>query len=150
MFMGTSTGMVRATMRAPAARARVEASSCRVTRSGARLSTVRTFQFRGRRAAADMATSRSISSSLKVFRQPSTMPSSVVPSCSPTAAHRASSSSFPAQRDATGWPSPSEWEEDMVVDRPRPPLAMLSCSTRTMAASCSSVGFSPTASGPMT
>ena len=64
MFMGTSTGMVRATIRPPAVSAALPADSWRGTRSGLAESTVRTFQLIGRRAATDMATSRSISSSV--------------------------------------------------------------------------------------
>ena len=55
MFMGTSTGMVSATMRPPASAARLEADSWRGTRSGTRASTVSTFQLSGRWAAMDMS-----------------------------------------------------------------------------------------------
>ncbi len=48
MFMGTRTGMVRATTRPPTAAARSPAESCRGTRSGTRESTVNTFQLIGR------------------------------------------------------------------------------------------------------
>ena len=48
MFMGTSTGMVSATMRPPASRRGVDASSWRGTRSGRGESTVSTFQLIGR------------------------------------------------------------------------------------------------------
>jgi hypothetical protein len=150
MFMGTSTGMVRATMRPPAAAAFEPASSWWATWSGRLESTVSTFQLMGRLAAALMAVSSSTSSSLKYSRQPSTMPSRVVPSCSPTAAHSAMSSSFVAQRDATGWPSPSEWVLESVVENPSPPASMAPCSTWTMASICSGVASLPMASVPMT
>ena len=93
MFMGTSTGMVSATTRPPSSAARSAAASWRGTRSGTVESTVSTFQLIGRPAAADMAATSSISSSLNWSRPPSKAPSRIVPSCSPTAAHRARSSS---------------------------------------------------------
>ena len=55
--------------------------------------------------------------------------SSVVPSCSLTARHSASTSSFDAQRDATGWPSPSECVNESVVEKPSPPASSDSCSS---------------------
>ena len=64
MFIGVRIGMVSATTRPPAFRARSLAASCRGTRSGTPASTVRTFQFRGRPAAALISASNSISASL--------------------------------------------------------------------------------------
>ena len=52
MFIGTCTGMVSATSRPPSSAARSPADSWRGTRSGSRESTVSTFQFNGRLAAA--------------------------------------------------------------------------------------------------
>lgn len=112
MFMGVRIGMVRATIRPPARRASSLGTSWRGTRSGTAASTVRTFQLRGRPAAAVMSTRRSISSSENWSRQPATIASSWVPSCSPTARERARSSSGSACREATGLPSPSECVAD--------------------------------------
>ena len=82
--------------------------------------------------------------------QPSVTYSSVVPSCSRTAPHSASTSSFDAHRDATGWPSPSEWVNASVVEKPMPPASIDSCSSRTIWSTCSGVASLPTASGPIT
>ena len=90
MFIGTSVGMVSATMRPPASAARAEASSWRAVLSGVRESTVSRFQLRGRRAVVVMATIRSISSSVKVSRQPLVMYSRVVPGWSRTTSQKAS------------------------------------------------------------
>lgn len=150
MFMGTCTGMVRATTLPPPASARLPASSWCQGWSGRLESTVSTFQLIGRRAAADMATSRSISSSENSSRQPSTMPSSVVPSWRPTSVHRAMSSSLLAHRDATGLPSPSLWVRESVVEKPRPPASIDWRSSSTMAAISSAVASRPTDSAPMT
>ena len=97
--------MVRATIRPPAfagALARPAAGGARVR--GRTASMVRTFQLSGRPAAALMSTNRSISSSVNWSRQPATIASSWVPSCSPTARERASSSAGSACREATGLP----------------------------------------------
>ncbi len=150
MFMGTRTGMVSATTRPPTAVARSAAVSCRGTRSGTAESTVSTFQLIDRPAAADMAATSSISSSLNLSRPPSNAPSRNVPSCSPTAAHRARTSSREAWRDATGWPSPSLWVDDSVVEKPRPPASIASCSRPTIAATWSGVASLPMASAPIT
>lgn len=80
MFIGVRIGIVSATIRPPALRARSLAASCRGTRSGTAASIVRTFQFSGRPAAALISTNRSISSSLNWSRQPATMASICVPS----------------------------------------------------------------------
>ena len=133
MFIGTSTGIVSATTRPPSAAARSAADSWRGTRSGTRESTVSTFQLSGRAAAADMRANRSISASENWSRQPSMMPSSVVPSWRSTAAHSASTSASLAHRDATGWPSPSEWVLDSVVEKPSPPASIAVSSSRTIA-----------------
>ena len=90
MFIGTSVGMVRATILPPAAAAATEASSWRAVFSGVRESTVSRFQLSGRRAVVVMATIRSISSSLKESRQPLVMYSSVVPGWSRTTSQKAS------------------------------------------------------------
>ena len=78
------------------------------------------------------------------------MPSSVVPSWRPTSAHSASSSSRSAQREATGWPSPSEWVRDRVVEKPSPPASIDSASSSTIAASCSGSAADPIAASPIT
>ena len=85
MFIGTSTGMVRATTFPPSAAARSPAVSWRGTRSGTAESTVSTFQLIDRPAAADIAATSSISSSLNRSSPPSNAPSRNVPSC---VAHR--------------------------------------------------------------
>ncbi len=90
MFMGTRVGMVSATMRPPASAARAEASSCREVLSGVRESMVSRFQLSGRCAVVVMATIRSISSSVKVSRQPLVMYSRVVPGWSRTTSQKAS------------------------------------------------------------
>ncbi len=64
MFIGVRIGMVSATTRPPALRARSLANSCRGTRSGTAASMVSTFQFNGRPATALISTNRSISASL--------------------------------------------------------------------------------------
>ena len=79
MFMPTIVGIVSATTRPPISAARSDASNWCGMRSGSRASTLSTFQFSGRRAVYDICAKRSISSSLKPFRQPSVMYSSVVP-----------------------------------------------------------------------
>jgi hypothetical protein len=79
MFIGTSVGMVSATMRPPALAAAEEASNWRAVLAGVRESTVNRFQLSGRRAVVVMATIRSISWSEKVSRHPSVMYSRVVP-----------------------------------------------------------------------
>ena len=150
MFIGTRTGIVSATIRAPLAAARVEASSCRGTRSTTEASTVRTFQFSGRPAAALIAISRSISSSAKRSRHPSTIASSCVPSCSPVAAHSASNSSLLAHLDATGCLSPSVCVRESVVENPTPPESRERCNSATMAAISSAVAARPIASSPIT
>ena len=86
--------------------------AARGTRSGSFESIVSTFQFSGRRAASVISAMSSTSSGRKPRRQPSVTYSSVVPSCSRTAAHSASTSSRDAHRDATGSPSPSECVND--------------------------------------
>ena len=90
MFIGTRVGMVSATMRPPASAARAEASSCREVLSGVRESMVSRFQLSGRCAVVVMATIRSISSSVKVSRQPLVMYSRVVPGWSRTTSQKAS------------------------------------------------------------
>ncbi|CAM5263276.1 hypothetical protein STANM309S_06326 [Streptomyces tanashiensis] len=150
MFMGVRIGIVRATIRPPDLRARSEAVSWRGTRSGTAASMVRTFQLRGRPAAAVISTNSSISSSENWSRHPARMASICVPSCSPTAFDRAISSAGRACREATGAPSPSEWVEDWVVESPQAPASMASFSRATICASCSDVGCPPTASAPIT
>ena len=77
--------------------------------------------------------------------------SSVVPSWSRTAAHSASTSSSVAQRDGTGWPSPSECVND---ERGREAeaagLDATRAAARSSASSCSGVASLPTASAPIT
>ena len=66
-------------------------------------------------------------------------------------AHSASSSSRSAQREATGWPSPSEWVRDSVVEKPEAAgLDRLVQQLGTIASSCSGVASLPTASAPIT
>lgn len=142
--------MVSATIRPPALRARSLGTSWRGTRSGTEASMVRTFQFSGGRMAALMSTKRSISSSENWSRQPATIASSWVPSCSATARERARSSAGRACREATGAPEPSEWVEDWVVDRPQAPASMASWKRSSISWSCSGVGWPPTAASPMT
>ncbi len=90
MFIGTSVGMVRATMRPPASAAADEAESWCSIRWAERASTVSTFQLRGRWAVTLMAVMRSISSGLNESRQPLVMYSRVVPSWAPTSSQKAS------------------------------------------------------------
>ena len=90
MFIGTRVGMVRAMIRPPAASAARDASSWRAVLSGVRESTVSRFQLSGRRAVVDMATIRSISSSVNESRQPLVMYSRVVPGWSRTTSQKAS------------------------------------------------------------
>ena len=90
MFMGTSVGMVRATICPPAAAAVDEADSWCSMRSAERASTVRTFQLRGRWAVTLMVVMRSISSGVKESRHPLVMYSSVVPSWAATSSQKAS------------------------------------------------------------
>ncbi len=148
--MGVRIGIVSATIRPPALRARSLGISWRGTRSGTEASMVRTFQFSGRPAAALMSTKRSISSSENWSRQPATIASSWVPSCSATARERARSSAGLACREATGAPEPSEWVDDWVVDRPQAPASMASWKRSSICCICSGVGWPPTASSPMT
>lgn len=150
MFMGVRIGMVSATIRPPALRARSLGISWRGTRSGTAASMVRTFQFRGRPAAALISTNRSISSSLNWSRHPATIASIWVPSCSATARLSASSSSGRACREATGCPSPSECVEDCVVEKPQAPASIASWNRASICSSCSGVGCPPTASAPIT
>lgn len=150
MFIGVRIGMVSATIRPPDFRARSLASSCRGTRSGTAASMVRTFQLSGRPAAAVMSTNNSISSSLNWSRHPATMASICVPSCSPTALLSAIISAGFACREATGSPSPSECEDDWVVESPHAPASMASFNSPTIRSSCSGVGCPPTASAPIT
>ena len=150
MFMGTSVGMVRATIRPPAASAAVDASSWRAIFSGARESTVSRFQLSGRWAVAVMATIRSISSSLNMSRQPLVMYSRVVPSWAATSSQKASISRRSALRELMGLPSPSEWVRDWEEEKPSPPASMDSASSRRMAAISSSVATSPPRVAPMT
>ena len=120
--------------------------SWRGMRPGSRESTVSTFQLIGRRAAADMATNRSISSSLKRSRQPS------VDALERGARrarrrprHSASSSSVvdPARRDrlavAVGVGAATAWSRS----RGRRPRSTRP-STRAISAICSAVASLPT------
>ena len=150
MFISTSTGMVSATERPPAAAACSLAASWVRYRSGSAASTVRTFQFSGRRAASVMSAMSSTSSGRKPRRQPSVTYSRVVPSWPRTAPQRASTSSRLAHRDATGSPSPSEWVNDKVVENPSPPASSASWSSGTIAATWASSASWPTASAPIT
>ena len=124
MFIGTSVGMVSATIRPPAAAAAEEADSWCSMRSAARASTVRTFQLSGRCAVTLMAVMRSISSSLKESRHPLVMYSSVVPSCAATSSQKASISRRSAWKELTSRPSPSLCVRDCDEENPRPPAAM--------------------------
>ena len=90
MFIGTSVGMVRATICPPASAAADEADSWCSILSADRASTVRTFQLRGRRAVTLMAVMSSTSSGVKLSRHPLVMYSSVVPSCAATSSQKAS------------------------------------------------------------
>ena len=123
MFIGTSVGMVKATMRPPALAAADEAESWCSMRSAERASTVSTFQLRGRRAVTLMVVMRSTSSGLKESRHPLVMYSSVVPSCAATSSQKASISRRSAWRELIGRPSPSEWVRDCEDEKPRPPAS---------------------------
>ena len=61
-----------------------------------------TFQLIGRSASSEILLMRSMSSSVNPLRQPAMISSTVVPSCSRTAAARSSSSDRVAARDGTG------------------------------------------------
>ena len=131
MFIGTITGIVSATSRPPASAAMVDGlelprDPLRVpaSRRSARSSSA------GAGRPTDIWVKSSISSSLNLSRQPSTIASSVVPSWSRTAPHSASTSSWLAHRDATGFPSPSEWVYESVVEKPSPPASIDSSSSR--------------------
>jgi hypothetical protein len=150
MFISTRIGIVRAMALPPRRAAFSHAASCDRYRSGSLASTVSTFQLRGRRAASVMSAMSSTSSSRKPRMHPSVTYSSVVPSWSRTAPQSATTSSFDAQRDATGLPSPSEWVNASVVEKPVPPASIDSCSSRTIASTCPGVASLPTASGPIT
>ena len=86
-------GSVSATTRPPRSAAWSDAASCDSWPVGFIDDTPSTFQLSGRWAAADMAASRSRSSSVKPLMQPARIASSVVPGVSRTAAARATSSS---------------------------------------------------------
>ena len=111
---------------------------------------VSTFQFSGRRAARLMATIKSSSSSVKPCMQPSVTYSRVVPSCSATTEHSATTSSSLAKREATGAPSPSLWVYDSEVEKPRPPAAMPSAKSVFIASSWPGSASLPVASAPIT
>lgn len=112
MFIGTWMGMVSATTRPPISRARRAASSWRVTLSALFASVPRTFQFSGHQPVALMRAKRSISSSVNLLRQPSTIASRVVPSYWLITSHKARTSSTDAHRLGTATPSPSLWVDD--------------------------------------
>ena len=78
------------------------------------------------------------------------MNSSVVPGCSRTTAHRASSSSRLAWRDGTGAPVWSLWLVDHVEEKPRPPAVSPSWSSDAIRATSSGVASRSVAAGPMT
>ena len=97
-------GSVRATTRAPAFDATVDASSWWAVSSVLPAVTASTFQLTGRPDRSEMRVSRSTSSSVKPLRQPGTIISIVVPGWSATAAANRSSSPMAAEREGTGWP----------------------------------------------
>ena len=82
--------------------------------------------------------------------QPSVTYSKVVPSCSATTEHSATTSSLLAKREATGAPSPSLWVYDKEVEKPRPPTAMASARRDFIASSWPGSASLPVASAPMT
>ena len=143
-------GSVSATTVAPRAAAAVPAASWLQTPSGFMADTPSTFQLTGRSARSDMVERKSISSSVNPLRQPGTMSSTVVPACSRTAPARRSSSSRPAARDGTGWPSPSLWVCTWEVEKPSAPSARAACSAASMASVSPAVATPPTARSPMT
>ena len=100
-------GRVSASTVAPRSAAAVPAASWLEAPSGFIAETPRTFQFTGRSASSDIWARKSISSSVKPFRQPGTISSTVVPSWSRTAEASRSISSRAAALDGTGCPSPS-------------------------------------------
>ena len=55
-----------------------------------------------------------------------------------------------AQRDATGFPSPSECVYESVVENPSPPASIALCSSATISAISASVASRSTASLPIT
>lgn len=150
MFISTCTGIVSATTRPPTSRAHREGPSWRSIRRGWPAAMLSTFQLSGRFAIALIWARRSFSASVKPFRQPSTIASSVVPSCSPTTAQSSSSSWTEANRLATGLPSPSECVEDRVVESPRPPELSDSCKSAAMACSSRSLASRSVAAPPIT
>jgi hypothetical protein len=90
------------------------------------------------------------SSSLNPLRHPGRIISTVVPGWSATTAASRSSSPTAAEREGTGWPSPSLWVGAREVENPRAPSAKARCSSASSPTSCSSVASEPTASSPMT
>ena len=117
-------GSVRATTVAPRAAAAVPAASWLHTPSGFMADTPSTFQLTGRSASSDMVERRSMSSSVKPLRQPGTISSTVVPSCS--GARRPPGVPAPPGRrraTGTGWPSPSLWVCTCDVEKPSAPSA---------------------------
>ncbi len=143
-------GNVSATRVAPRSAAVVEAWSWWASPSGLRAETPRTFQFAGRSASSDSVAMRSTSSSLKPFRHPGTISSSVVPGCADRTAHSASSSERDAAREGTGMPSPSLWVGACDVENPSAPSSRERANTEAMACTCSSLAAVPTASSPIT
>ena len=138
-----------ATTRPPSSLARAAACNWRGTRSGSRESTVSTFQFIGLFAAALILASRSISSSENVSRQPGTIPSRVVPGYFPVSSQSAMSSSCVAQRLATGSPSPSECDVELVKENPSAPASIAFANSARMPTICSASAGFPTASSPI-
>ena len=143
-------GRVSATTVAPRAAAAVPASSWLQAPSGFIAETPRTFQFTGRSASRDMRAKKSISSSVNPLRQPGTISSTVVPSCSLTAAASRSISLRSAARDGTGWPSPSLCVCTWDVENPSAPSPKAACNAATMASTSEAVASVPTARSPMT
>ena len=135
MFMGTSMGMVRATMRPPGLGRPRDASSWRAVLSGVRESMVSTFQLRGRRAVVVMSTIRSIS---VVGEGVQAAVGDVLEGgagVARTTSQKASISRRSAFRDEMGLPSPSEWVRDWEDEKPSPPASMDSASRRDISGS---------------
>ncbi len=143
-------GSVSATTVAPRAAAAVPAASWFQAASGFMADTPSTFQLTGRSARSDIVARKSISSSVKPLRQPGTISSTVVPSCSRTAAARRSISSRPAARDGTGCPSPSLCVCTWEVENPSAPSARAACNAASMASRSAALAAPPTARSPMT
>jgi len=139
---------VRASTRPPRSAAYVPVRSLSHAYSARAADGASTFQLSGRSAATDIA---DISARWSSVKGPTVgMNSSVVPGCSRATPASAISSSGVAQREGTGLPSPSLCVVACEDEKPIPPAASDSPSSRHIASSCSAVAALPTASSPIT